>query len=308
MDEYLLTILGSSADYFYEADSYPVEGDFSHGRYAGMFAGGCPLNVGAVCASKGIRVKALDMLGKDDETTPFLLDELKKFNIDTENVIIQKDVANGKVVIIVTGDKRTMFVIDPIRPTYVIDDRIQDLLNDAKYIYSLMHMINRSFDDISPLLEAKRHGAKIVLDGTSKYDDPSRIKILYSLADCLFINETDYQRLSEHSEKDPKDIIFSNGGEFIVVTRGSEGSTLYLKDREIYKPSMKNIDIIDSTGAGDAFAGCFLACLMSGYGYEKALRMATINGAYACTIFGGQGGVASFDTLETFTKENNYDL
>ncbi|MBO4358893.1 MAG: carbohydrate kinase family protein, partial [Erysipelotrichaceae bacterium] len=131
MDEYLLTILGSSADYFYEADSYPVEGDFSHGRYAGMFAGGCPLNVGAVCASKGIRVKALDMLGKDDETTPFLLDELKKFNIDTENIIIQKEVANGKVVIIVTGEKRTMFVIDPIRPTYVIDDRIQGLLNDA---------------------------------------------------------------------------------------------------------------------------------------------------------------------------------
>ena len=30
MEKYLLSILGSSVDYFYESDTYPVEGDFSH--------------------------------------------------------------------------------------------------------------------------------------------------------------------------------------------------------------------------------------------------------------------------------------
>ena len=308
MEKYLLSILGSSVDYFYESDTYPVEGDFSHARSLGISAGGCPLNVGAVCAGKGNKVMGLDMLGKDDDTTKFLLDEMKRLHYDISNVQIKEDVTNGKVLIILTGDKRTMFVIDPKRPAYKVDEKMQDLLNNATYIYSLMHIINRCFENIDPLLEAKAHGAKIILDGSSKYDDPSRVKILYSLCDGLFINETDYARLSAVSEKDPAEIILQNGGEFIVITNGSKGSTLYLKDRKIFKPSVSNLEVLDSTGAGDAFAGCFIASLLSGYDYEKALSMATVNGAYACTVFGGLGGVSTFAQLEQFAREHDYAI
>ena len=308
MEKYLLGLLGSSTDLFYESDTYPVEGDFSHARFISTSAGGCPLNVSAICAAKGCEVKVLDMLGKDDETTAFLLQEMDRLHLNREQVQIREGVTNGQVVIILTGDKRTMFVVDPIRPAYEVDEKMQELLNNAAYIYSLMHMINRSFSSLDPLLEAKKHGARIVLDGSSKYDDPSRVKILYDLADGLFINETDYERLSEHSEKDPKEIIFDNGGEFVVVTHGSKGSDLYLKGRNIYMPAMNNVEVLDSTGAGDAFAGCFLACLMKGMDYGKALAMATVNGAYACTVFGGLGGVATFKELEAFAKEHDYDI
>lgn len=71
MDKYLLTIPGSSVDSFYESDTYPIEGDFSHARFICNSADGCPLNVGAVCASKGMKVKTLEMLGEDDPTTSF---------------------------------------------------------------------------------------------------------------------------------------------------------------------------------------------------------------------------------------------
>ena len=308
MDKYLLSILGSSVDIFYEADSYPAEGDFSHARYLCSMAGGCPLNVAAVCASKDQKAIALDMLGKEDESTSFLLKEMERFSIDTDHIIIQDKVSNGKVVIILTGDQRTMFVVDPIRPHYEVDEKMQDLLNNASYIYSLMHMINRSFSSLEPLLQAKNHGARIILDGSSKYDDPSRVKILYDLADGLFINQTDFERLKENSPKDPRDIILNAEDKFIVVTHGSKGSTLYLKGREIFKPAVKDLEIYDSTGAGDAFAGCFIACPLKGMNHEKALAYATVNGAYACTVFGGTGGVASFDTLEKFAKEHDYDL
>ena len=308
MEKYFLGILGSYVDTLYESDSYPKEGDFSHARFISWSAGGCPFNVSAVVAAKGCKVKVVDMLGKDEDTTPFLLQEMDRLHMDYESVQIKEGVTNGRVLIILTGDKRTMFIIDPLRPYYEVDRKMQELLDNAAYIYSLMHMINRSFKDIGPLLEAKRHGARIVLDGSSKYDDPSRVKILYDLADGLFINETDYERLREHSTKDPKEIIFDNGGEFVVITHGSGGSDLYLKDRNIYMPAMDKLDVLDSTGAGDAFAGCFLACLMKGMDYEKALAMATVNGAYACTVIGGLGGVATFEELEAFAKEHGYDL
>ncbi len=308
MDKYLLSILGSSVDSFYESDTYPDVGDFSHARYISTAAGGPPLNVGAICAAKGQSVYALDMLGEEDETTPFLLSELKRLHFNTDPVQIAKGVRNGKVLIFLTGDQRTMFVIDPIRPHYEMSEEIQELLNNATYIYSLMHMISRSFASIDPLFQAKKNGARIILDGSSKYDDPSRVKVLYDLADGLFINETCYQRLKENSPGEPKDIILNNGGEFVIVTQGSKGSTLYLKDREIFRPSVPNLEVIDSTGAGDAFAGCFIACLLKQIPYEKALSYATVNGAYACTVLGGLGGLSSFEDLETFAKEHNYEL
>ena len=308
MDKYLLTIPGSSVDSFYESDTYPIEGDFSHARFICNSAGGCPINVGAVCASKGMKVKTLEMLGEDDPTTSFLISEMKRLDMDVSDIEIRKDVTNGKVLIILTGDKRTMFVIDPIRPHYEVAEKMQGLLNKATYIYSLMHMINRSFSSLEPLLEAKRNGARIILDGSSKYDDPSRVKILYDLADGLFINSTDFARLAEHSPKDPKDIILKDDDSFIVVTDGSKGSTLYLKDNEVLGPSVENVEVTDSTGAGDAFAGCFIAALLAGFDHEKALSLATVNGAYACTVFGGLGGVCSFDTLTEFAKEHNYEL
>ncbi len=308
MEKYLLAILGSSCDYFYDSDSYPEEGDFSHARFKGMMAGGCPLNVGVVCASKRVKVKAFDMLGADDETTSFLLSELKRHNIDTTHIEIQKDVSNGKVVIILSGDKRTMFVVDPIRPYYQMDVHKQSLLNNATYIYSLMHILNRSFEDINPLLEAKRNGARIILDGSSKYDDPTRVKILYSLCDGLFINDTDYERLKAHSDGDPKKLIFDRGGDFVIITHGSKGSVLYLNNKEIHRDSLKNIEVIDSTGAGDAFAGAFIGSLLAGFDYEKALYYATLNGAYACTVFGASSTDAGFEKLDRFAKEHDYDL
>ena len=308
MEPYLLSILGSSVDYFYEADSYPEEGDFSHARFSGISAGGCPLNVAAVAAAKGRSVKVLDMLGKDDDTTFFLLSEMKRLKLNTGNIIIRNGVRNGKVLIIITREKRTMFVIDPVRQAYEINEKITKLLNNATYIYSLMHMINRSFDSIEPLIQAKRNGARIIFDGTSKYDDPLRVKMLYELCDGLFINKTDYGRLEAASKDDPKKILFEKGAEFIIITDGAKGSTLYLKDSKIFMPAIKGIAVVDSTGAGDSFAGCFLSCLLSGMDYEKALKYATVNGAYACSIFGSLGGVSSYEQLEDFARRYNYEI
>ena len=308
MEKYFLTLLGSYVDTMLQANEYPTRGDFTHAKIVCTSAGGCPFNVGAIVASKGVNVKGLDMLGKDEDTTEFLLNECKRLHIDSQNILIKEGVTNGKVFIVNTGEDRTMFIVDPIRPTYVVDEKIQNLLNNATYMYSLLHMINRSFDSIEPLLIAKKHGAKVIIDGSSKYDDPSRVKILYSLADGLFINAVDYQRLTEASPKDPKQIIFENGGEFVCITNGSKGSTLYTKDKEIYEPSLKNVDVIDSTGAGDSFAGSFIAGLMMGLSYEKSLRLATVSGAYACTVFGGLGGVADLETLTKFGKEHDYEI
>ena len=308
MEKYFLSILGTYVDTYYDVDTYPKEGDFALCEFKQQSLGGTSSNVACVAASKDVKTYALDMLGQDDDTTPFILSELKRMNVITDFVSVEKNVTNGKVLLITSKSERTMFLINPKRPPYVMDDKITNLLNNATYIYSLMHMVHRSFETIEPLLEAKKHGAKILFDGSDKYDDPVLLEQFYKLCDGLFINEINYERLLKASHDDPKKIIFENGGEFICLTKGSKGSTLYLKDRIIEAPIVQNVKVIDSTGAGDAFAAGFVSSLIKGYSYEKALRYASANGAYACTVMGGTGGACSNEELINFAKEHNYDL
>ncbi len=307
MDKYLLTIIGSYVDTYYEVKQYPEEGDFTHTTFIGTSAGGAPFNVAAIAASKGVNVKALDMLGKQDDTTKFILDECKRLNINADNIQIKDNVTNGKVIIFNSNKNRTMFLVDPIRPTYIVDEKMQELLNNATYIYTLQHMINRSFDNIEPLMLAKSKGAKILIDGSSKYDDPDKVKELYQLVDGLFINETNYERLKCASEFDPIEKIISNDG-FVCITNGSVGATLYTKKETIFEPALNNINVVDTTGAGDGFAGAFISSLLKGLDCASALKIATVNGAYACTIYGGLGGVCSMDELERFSKEHGYGI
>lgn len=308
MDKYLTVILGSSVDIFYRVESYPQEGDFSHGMEVGKSAGGCALNVGCIAASKGAEVVALDYLKKGDEVTEILLNAMKENHVNTEYIIQAEDCTDGKVVIINSGDKRTMLVIDPKRPKYLVDTKMQELLNRSSYIYSLMHVVERSFDSYDYLKEARKHGAKMIFDGTSQYDDPKRSYLLLSLADGLFINSVDYQKLCNSIAQDAKEILFDNGCEFVCITEGSDGASCYTKDGKYHAESLVLENIVDSTGAGDAFAGAFLYGLLNELNYEKCLRLASVCGAYSCMHNSGLGGCCTVEELLAFAKEHHYEV
>lgn len=307
MDNYLLLILGSSTDEFYCAENWPVEGTYSAAADNGRAAGGPPLNMGCVCASKGGNVKCLDYLSdKEESSSKFIVSVLNSYGIDTSN-IQYGDAINGKVVIINTGDKRTMFVVLSKHPYYTIDDKLQSLLNNAKYIYTMMQYVNSSFKNIDPLIEARKNGAKIIFDGCGKYEEEWEPRILYALADGLFINTDDYKHLCDHTDGDPKQLLFDGGCEFICMTDGENGSTCYTKD-SVYKAEACLTKVIDSTGAGDSFAGTFIYALQKGYDYQKALRLASVAGSYACTGLGGQAACCKEEQLYEYAKAHNYKI
>ena len=303
MEGYLTLILGSSVDLFYAIDHYPDEGDFTHGKELDRMAGGPPLNVGCVASSLGAQVKALDYLNPDEKETGIILGTLRERGVDTEPVKFGSDCTCGKVVILNRAEKRTMIVIDPVRPHYDVDTHIQKLLNGSRYMYSLMHIMNRSFSDFEPIREARRHGAKMIFDGTSQYDDPARAKMLLDLADGLFINSTDYGRLSQCIGEEAKNVLLNRGCEFVCVTNGEKGAHCYTKEREYFCPAFRVEEVIDSTGSGDSFAGAFLASRLKGKDYEESLRMACAAGAYCCLHVGGQGGCAAEEELLAFAKK-----
>ena len=70
-----------------------------------------------------------------------------------------------------------------------------------------------------------------------------------------------------------------------MITLGSDGAVLVSGEGIVHRPAIR-VDVIDTTAAGDAFAGSFAARLAAGAELADALRWAVAAGALAVTKLG----------------------
>ena len=88
----------------------------------------------------------------------------------------------------------------------------------------------------------------------------------------------------------------------LIITLGSEGCIAHDGNQQ-YKVSPPKVDVIDTTGAGDAFVGCLATNLDNGVEFESALTQATIAGSLACTVIGAQDGAPTLTQINDMYKD-----
>jgi ribokinase len=74
----------------------------------------------------------------------------------------------------------------------------------------------------------------------------------------------------------------------VAVTLGAEGAVLLEGDEEVARAAPPDVDAVDGTGAGDAFAACLVVSLVEGRDPEEALERACAAGALAASRPGAQ--------------------
>ncbi|MBR2808749.1 MAG: carbohydrate kinase family protein [Erysipelotrichaceae bacterium] len=304
MAKHLTYLSGAAIDYFYEVETFLKEGDACKCVPLGKKIGGCVLNAATVSSRLGSSVKVVDYLRKNDEGTAMLLEGLKEKGVDTSAIRFGEDVINGVCLIMKKGDEKCIYVIEPKRPFFEEDEDLKEILFGSSYIYSLMHMVRKAFKDTSILREAKRHGARIVFDGSSQYREEYEKEMVLDLADAFFMNKEAYERFSDSCGFDPIGRMLERGAEFCCVTDGSRGASCYSKEGTLSLPAYK-VNVVDSTGAGDSFAGAFLHFRSKGCSLEECMEYASACGAYACTKEGGMAGAITEKELLAFHDSLN---
>jgi len=81
-------------------------------------------------------------------------------------------------------------------------------------------------------------------------------------------------------------------GTVLVVTDGARGWSLHGPDGQVAQGSALTVDVVDDTGAGDCFAGTYLAGLTGGAGPVAAATRAGIAASLSCTVPGARGAPA----------------
>jgi len=105
----------------------------------------------------------------------------------------------------------------------------------------------------------------------------------------------------EEAEKAAQEVI-SVGVKNVIVTLGGEGALVVNTDKTTYVPSYQ-VDIVDTTGAGDAFNGGLAIALSEGKDLVEATKFANAAAALKVTKIGTAPAMPYREEVERFLKD-----
>lgn len=117
---------------------------------------------------------------------------------------------------------------------------------------------------------------------------------LLSSADLLIVNEIEAEYYG--------DALHERGG-LVALTLGGAGAALFKMGNEIARVPAFEVDVVDTTGAGDTFCGALAVALAEGQSPEQALRFASAAAALAVTRPGAQPSLPTRAKVDALIKE-----
>jgi len=267
----------------------PVAGETVTGRAFAIFGGGKGANQAVAAARSGAAVAMLGAVGPDDFGRRRLAD-LAAEGIDTTGVAEAVGSASGVALIIVeaaSGQNRIAYVPGAtLTATAETATRLFERFRPAVVLATLElppATLAGLFD------RAREAGATIVVNAAP---EPAPGRDLARQADVLIVNETEAADLlgravapagAAAAARDLTD----GGPSAVVITLGAAGAVVVAAGTPTTLPAPR-VEVVDTTGAGDAFCGALAARLASGAEVVAAARAGVAAGSLATTRAGAQ--------------------
>ena len=139
---------------------------------------------------------------------------------------------------------------------------------------------------------ARRRGVPIAMDPAStgflQEVGPSVFRDWVGGADWLFANEAEAELLSGEADFDAQMRVLGQQFGHVVIKRGQFGAALGGGEGVVQSRPAPIVRVVDTTGAGDAFAAGFVAALLRGEPHAACLDAGIAGGARAVQFVGGQ--------------------
>ena len=287
-----ISILGIFvADLTFRTDRMPLKGETFIGNSFKIGPGGKGSNQAVANRRAGAETIFISKIGKDtfgEMAMKLYADE----GINAEYVWEIADMATGAASIVVNEETSENVII--VVPG-AADAMVPDDLNTAEAGIAKSAFFMASLEVPIPVMKrglevAKRNGVPTILNPAPAAILPDEV---YGLSDYFTPNETEAAMLAgisvetvEQAEIAAK-IILERGVKTVVITLGKLG--VYVRNAEIsqHVPSFDmGEQVLDTTGAGDAFNGGFAHALAEGMSLIEAVRFGSATAAISVTRLG----------------------
>lgn len=294
-------VVGSiNRDFVLRVERRPEPGETVTDAVLSLHNGGKGANQAAAAVLLGASVAMLGRVGGDGIGEP-LISALSEKGVDTRFVEEAADTATGAAFITVTPDGENAITVAPganrsLTPADV--DAAADAIRAAKVLVAQMEVPLEVVEKAAEVAEAG--GARVLLN-LAPHREVSGA--LLGRLDPLVVNEHEASLVLGEGVEGVEGALRAAGrlrhlgAASAVVTLGKSGAVYADADSDGHHPAPE-VEVVDTTGAGDAFVGALAARLAAGDGLGEAVAYAVKAGAAAVTRQGAQGALPTPEAVE----------
>lgn len=289
--------------------------------------GGAPTNVCGAFSRLGGTSGIITMLGYDAFGDK-IMDYLKENNISTE-FLYRTTKANTSLAFVsrgLNGERDFTFYRNPGADMLLEPDAVKPNWFNRCYALHFCSVDIGKFPMRNAHLEAIKYAKEkksiISFDPNLRPQlwpskEELRISVLQFIpfANIIKISDDELEFLTgKKNIEDALEDLFIGSVEVVLYTRGSNGAMAFTKKEQASVDGIDGVNVIDTTGAGDAFIGSFLYQLyasgihlkdLPNLSQEQLLKFLRFSNLYCAKSIQSKGAIASYPTLEEMEEEEN---
>lgn len=285
-----MVVVGSvNVDLVVRVHRLPSPGETVTGGTFHRALGGKGANQAAAAAKLGARTRLVGLTG-DDEFGRLAREDLAAHGVDLTG-LGRGEGPTGVATILVDSGGENLIAVAPGANHEVtaahVATHLERLGEPGGVVLSVLEVPDEAVE--AAAVTARDRGSRFVLNPAPARALPAE---LLARCDVLTPNEHELRALGG------VDALHGLGVGAVVVTRGAEGAEVHLPGRAPLHVDPFRAEVIDTTGAGDAFNGTFAWALAEGRPLDQAVRLAAAAGALATRALGARAGLPDRAELE----------
>ncbi|MXX74937.1 MAG: carbohydrate kinase family protein [Holophagales bacterium] len=252
-----------------------------------------------VASTFGLRTGFVDTVG-DDDLGEHRRRSLGRIGVDTSRLVPREGPEDHVVVVYVdasTGERVFSFRRGFLSRPVTIDDLDRAYIESAR----ILHLDgSHGAAALAAARWMKESGGTVVLDAAAtSHEVLEPARALVAETDVLICGSGFAPMLTGEKDVWRAGLAALDLGPRVVVqTEGARGSYTVSPDAEFHTPAYE-VDVVDTTGAGDTFHGAYLVGLARGWDLERCASFSSAVAALHCTVLGNRKGIPSMDEIET---------
>ena len=261
-------------------------------------AGG-PVSTALVTLARlGVSTRYVGRAGDDPEGV-FIREEFQKEGVDVSRFMLEPNVFSRAVLVLVdqtTGERCFTSRRETNTPLAVSDLDRQEIESTK-----VLHLDDADEASVQAAKWAKAAGVTVVLDGTHYKEELT--ESLLPWVDIPIVSKTFAQ---EWMPDAPPEAVVRQLYEFdpriAAVTLGERGCVAQWEGDPLTFPAFP-VDVVDTTGAGDAFHGGFIYGVLQDWDAVEIIRFASAVASLNCRQLGGRSGLPTVKEVHQFLEQ-----
>jgi len=307
-----VTVFGSFVvDLMGRGKKLPVPGETVKGDFFKSGPGGKGFNQGVAAHKAGANVKMITKLGKDDFAN-VALDAMNEINLSTDYVFYSEEQPTGIALIMVedTSSENQILVV-PGACDDITEEDIESVREQIIESDFLLTQLETNIDSIEKVIDiAYENNVKVILNTAPI--QPVSDEVL-SKTYIVTPNEVEAEvitgvRITDLESAKKAAVVFKEKGvSNVIITLGSRGVFVSADEYEEIVPAYK-VNAVDTTGAGDAFNGGFLAALSEGKSIYEAVIFGNVVGALSVQKIGTTPAMPTREEIYEFISVEGIEI